>query len=67
MMSPELKEALKNLRKILQNECNPQTVSVTVFISSQGYDLSYKTRSPGSLYRDSVSMRNICGNFINEN
>lgn len=63
-MSPRLSGALKELRDALQDECNPHTVAVTVFINSEGYELSYKTRSPGSLKRSSVSMRNICVDFI---
>lgn len=63
-MSPRLSDALKELRSALQDECNPHTVAVHVFINSGGYELSYKTRSPGSLKRSRVSMRNICGDLV---
>lgn len=65
-MTKELKEAIKNLRNVLQNECNPHTVAVEIFINSEGYEINYKLRSPGSLKRSGVSMRNICGDFIRE-
>lgn len=63
-MSPELTEALRHLRSVLQKECNPHTVAVEIFINSEGYDLTQKLRSPGSLKRDGISMRNIAGDFI---
>lgn len=65
-MTKELKEAIKNLRDVLQNECNPHTVAVEVFINSEGCEINYKLRSPGSLKRSGISMRNICGDFIRE-
>ena len=65
-MSPELTKVLKELRDVLQNECNPHTVAAEVFISSDGYEITYKLRSPGSLKRSGISMRNICGDFIRE-
>ena len=66
MMSPELKEAIENLRAALQNECNPHTVAVEIFINSEGSNINYKIRSPGSLKRSGISMRNICGDFIHD-
>jgi hypothetical protein len=65
-MTPELTEALKRLRDVLQNECNPHTVAVEIFINSEGYELNYKLRTPGSLKRDGISMKNICGDYIKE-
>jgi len=65
-MSPELKEALKNLRDVLRNECNPHTVAVEIFINSEGYEINYKFLPPGSLKHSGISMRNICGDFIRE-
>jgi len=65
-MSLELKEAIENLRDALQNECDPHTVAVELFINSEGYEINYKLRSPGSLKRSGISMRNICGDFIRE-
>ena len=65
-MSPELTEALENLRSVLQNECNPHTVAIEIFISSEVCEINYKLRSPESLKRSGISMRNICGDFIRE-
>ena len=63
-MSPELTKALKDLRDVLQNECNPHTGAVEIFINSEGYEIKYRLRTPGSLKRDQVNMRNIAGDFI---
>ena len=63
-MSSELIEALKHLRDILQEETAEHCVGVNVFFNSQGYELEYRTRSPDSLKRDGISMRNMRGDFI---
>lgn len=63
-MSEDLQKALENLREILQRECNKRTVSVCIFVNSQGCEISYTLRSPESLKRDGISMRNIKGDFI---
>ena len=63
-MSEQLAQALKNLRDILQNESHEHCVGVQVFFNSQGYEIEYHTRTPGSLQRDGVSMRNLRGEFV---
>lgn len=65
-MSPELTEALRHLCAVLQEECNPQTVAVELFINAEGYEINYKTRSAESLKRAGISMRNIAGDYIRE-
>lgn len=63
-MSPELSKAIKQLRDVLQNESHEHCVSVSVFFNSEGYEIQYNTRTPSSLLRDGISMRNIKGDFI---
>ena len=65
-MSEELAQALKNLRDVLQQEAHPHCVAVSVFFNVEGYEIAYKTRTPGSLKRDLISMRNLRGEFIKE-
>lgn len=63
-MSPELTEALRHLMAVLQEECNPHTVAVELFISAEGCKITYKLRSPESLKRSGISMRNIAVDYI---
>ena len=65
-MSEKLDAAIKNLRDVLQEEMNEHCVSVNVFFNSQGYEIDTTTRTPGSLKREGISMRNIRGEFISD-
>lgn len=55
---------ISELRTALQDECHAHCTSVNIHINSSGYDIEYNLRSPGSLKRDGISMRNINGTFI---
>ena len=63
-MSDELSQILTKLRTVLQMEAHEHCVAVEVLINAEGYEINYKLRSPGSLNRDGISMRNINGEFI---
>jgi hypothetical protein len=63
-MTEKLAKALKDLREVLQEEAHDHCTSSTVFFNCDGYQLSHTTRTPGSLCRDGISMRNIKGEFI---
>ena len=63
-MSEKLDEALKKVREILKNECSNEAVAVTIFFNSYGYNVEVETRSPESLKRDGISMKNLRGLFI---
>ena len=63
-MNQKIEKAVKNLRNLLQEECNPHCTDVTIFVNSEGYQITQNLRSPGSLQRDGISMRNIKGQFI---
>lgn len=63
-MNQKIEEAVKNLRSLLQQECNPHCTDVMIFVNSEGYQITQNLRSPGSLKRDGISMRNLKGDFI---
>lgn len=64
MMSERLSLAFKQLRDILQEESHEHCVAVNVFFNSKGYEIEYRTRTPGSLRRDGVNMRNLRGEWV---
>ena len=63
-MSEQLAQALKQLRDVLQAEAHDHCVAVRVLFNSQGYEIEHQTRTPGSLQRDGVSMRNLRGEWV---
>lgn len=63
-MSKQLAQALKQLRDVLQTESHEHCVAVRVFFNSQGCEIEYQTRTPDSLYREGVSMRNLRGEWV---
>lgn len=63
-MTTELQQALKSLRDALQAEAHPHCVAVEILVNSNGCEVSYRLRSPGSLNRDGISMRNLNGEWI---
>lgn len=63
-MKEKLAQALKNLRDVLQEEAHEYCVGVNVFFNSEGYEIERRTRTPGSLKRDGVSMRNLRGEWV---
>ena len=64
MSSEKLAQALNALRDVLNEEAHEDCVAVRVFFNSYGYEIEYKTRTPESLKRDGISMRNLRGDFI---
>jgi hypothetical protein len=60
----DVEKAIKALRDLLQETTHDHCVHVGVSITSEGYNIEHELRSPGSLKRDGVSMRNIKGEFI---
>lgn len=63
-MTNQLEVALKAVRDVLRSEAHPHCVGVNVFFNSNGYKLEYRMRTPGSLERDGISMRNIRGEWV---
>jgi hypothetical protein len=63
-MSDELFNALAGVLVRLQDEVPAHCVEVTVHFNHEGCNISYTLRSPGSLRRDGISMRNLCGDWV---
>lgn len=63
-MSEQLAQALKSLRDVLQQEAHQHCTSVNVFFNCEGYRVVQNARTPGSLKRDGISMRNLRGEWI---
>lgn len=63
-MSPELAITLLKARELLQLESHPHCVAVNILFNSQGYEITSTLRSPASLKRDGVSMRNMQGDWV---
>lgn len=63
-MTEELSQALKHLRDIVQKESHSHCVSVEIFINHEGYKVELTLRTPGSLQREGISMRNLNGEWI---
>lgn len=63
-MSEDLAKALAAVRVHLQSEAHAHCVAVVVHFNHEGYEIAYTLRSPGSLRRDGISMRNICGDWV---
>jgi len=65
-MNGKTAQALKTLRDALQEEANEHCVAVHACFNCEGYTIDYRTRTPGSLKRAGISMRNLRGEFIKE-
>lgn len=63
-MTDRLSDAIKNVRDILQKDEHPHCVAVTLFFNCEGYEMNRTLRSPSSLKREGISMRNLKGEFI---
>lgn len=65
-MTHELEIALFALWDVLKKECHSDgnCVAVDIRFTANEYYVNYENRTADSLRKDSVSMRNICGEFI---
>lgn len=64
-MNSEINDTIELLKYVVRRNSGSTTVSVNVFISSEGVEVVFRTVSPESLKADGISMRNINGEFIN--
>lgn len=64
MYNDKIHAAIESLHDLLKTELGDHAVSAEVFINSSEYSFTYKTRTPDSLDRDGISMRNLSGEFI---
>ena len=72
MDEPELLEPLASfsnqqmIEELRRRIGGPDTVSINIFINSDGYLIEEKIRSAESLKREGISMRNVFGQYIKE-
>lgn len=72
MDEPELLEPLASfsnkqmIEELTRRIGGPDTVSINIFINSDGYLIEEKIRSAESLKRVGLSMRNVFGQYIKE-
>ena len=72
MDEPELLEPLASfsnqqmIEELTKRIGGPDTVSINIFINSDGYLIEEKIRSAESLKREGISMRNVFGQYIKE-
>lgn len=65
-MTHELEIALFALWDVLKKECHSDgtCVAVDIRFTAENYWVNYENRTAESLKKDRVSIRNICGEFI---
>ncbi len=64
MITDEIQNKLEELRELLILLNNKETVGVTFFLNSNGWNTEIQDRSSDSLKNEGISMRNIKGDFI---
>ena len=63
-MNDRIQQAICSLREVLKQECSASVASVEIFISDHEVSYTTNSRSPHSLKKDGISMRNIKGDWI---
>lgn len=65
-MTDELSKLIKAVRDRLQLESHKHCVSVSIHFNSNGYEITENLRSPSSLKREGITMRNFDGAWIDK-
>lgn len=63
-MNSKITKLAEELRRAIIEDVSGITVSVSVFMNHQGCEFAVSERTREGLRRDSISMRNIGGEFI---
>lgn len=64
-MTEEFEKALDNLASVLRKECRGSNVaSVEIMYNAQGCEYTFVRKDRDALKRNSISIRNICGQWI---
>lgn len=63
-MTKEINQKLEELKEILERETASNVSSINIFINYQGAKIEIMQRDPIQLKKDSVSMKNITGEWI---
>ena len=63
-MTKEISKKIEELREIFSRECYENVCAINIFINCEGSSTKITQRDPAQLKKDSISMRNIAGNWI---
>lgn len=63
-MTNEINEKLEELKEIFSREPSKNISSISIFIDYQGVKIELTQRDPVQLKKDSISMKNIAGDWI---
>lgn len=63
-MTTEINNKLEELKEIFSRETAKNISSINIFINYQGVKLEIQKRDPSQLKKDSISMKNISGDWI---
>ena len=63
-MTKEINQKLEELKEIFSRETSSNVSSISIFINYQGAKIEIQQRDPIQLKKDSVSMKNIAGEWI---
>ena len=63
-MTKEINQKLEELKEIFSREMASNVSSINIFINYQGAKIEITQRDPIQLKKDSVSMKNIAGEWI---
>jgi hypothetical protein len=64
IMTKEINQKLEELKEIFTRETSGNVSSIHIFINYQGAKIEIMQRDPVQLKKDSVSMKNIAGEWI---
>ena len=64
MLGQDIKEKLEELRTLIQLRSESTTVHVSFHLNCEGWETEIRDRTPESLNADSISMRNIKGEWL---
>lgn len=56
--------AIEALRNALKDEVSDDCVAVNVFFNAESHEIEFRCRTAESLQRDSISMRNLRGDWV---
>jgi len=63
-MTREINQKLKELKEIFSREISSNVSSIHIFINYQGSKIEIRQQDPNQLKKDSISMKNIAGEWI---
>ena len=63
-MDKEVMEAARIFFNIIKDHCDHNTVSATLFVNFEGFELSFSSKERQALLNANITMRNIKGEWV---